>query len=175
MSKGAVTMRDLRIAAGICRLLPFDSRIRKPWLIPSWIYVKALLARRRPRNPGAATSTDGQPMNALQRALQKQADAFLGYCQDYLQAPEYSIIPPQSIGKPLPPQTPRGKLDDIVEHVGELITWGIPEHRAWSMPVGMANTYRIIARRAAGSDVDVITQEEREFMDEVPSNFRRKP
>lgn len=171
MKKGNVTMLDLRIAVGICRLKPFDSKVRKPWIIPTWIYLQAVTASLCSRKRKSGTSAQADQMNALQRALDKQATAFLSYCEDYLQEPEYSIIPPPT-GKGYVPQTPRGKFDDCIEHAGELIVFGIPERRAWEMPLGMANVYRVIARRAAGSDVDITDEQEKEFRKNVPQEYR---
>jgi hypothetical protein len=163
MSKGTVTMFDLRVAVGVCRLEPFDSNVHKPWLVPLLIFIGAFLRSffPRPRHSGP-----GQPLNARQRALVKRCDMFFAYCQEYIQAPEYTIIPIPK-GKNHVPQTPRGRFDDCIEHVGELITWGIPEREAWSMPLGRANVYRILARRAAGNDVDIVTEEERQFQEEM--------
>lgn len=173
MRKGAITMRDLRIAVGICRLRPFSSRVRKPWLVPTWIYFRALIASIRFRKPAPATSTHEPKQNALQRALRKQVNAFLDYAGDYLSNPEFTIIPPEH-GRNYTPRTPRGRFDDCIEHVGELIQWGIPEKDAWGMPIGKANVYRIMAMRSSGLDVDIVTEEEKEFMKNVPESFRTK-
>jgi len=172
MSGKPVTMRDLRIAVGICSLSPFDSDNRKPWLVPTLLRLKALFAPRSRRKRPAAPSDGTEGLNPWQRVLRRKTDAFLEYCGDYLQEPEYSVIP-MKLSKSSTPDTRRGRLDECIEHAGELITWGIPEQRAWSMPMGMANVYRIIARRAAGMDIDVITEEEREFMNQLPPEYRR--
>lgn len=165
-------MFDLRVAVGICRL-PFQvCRVCRPWLIPSCIYASALLASLWRRRPRPCPSDPEGKRNHLQRALQKRADAFLAYVDEYLQEPEYAIIQPEH-GKNHVPQTTRGKFDDCIEHVGELIEFGIPERRAWEMPIGMARVYRIIARRAAGNDVDVTTPDEVEFRKTVPPGFKR--
>lgn len=162
-------MRDLRVAAGICRLKPFDSRVRKPWLLPAWIYVGFILgsvlgAKARRQDPAR-----------LQRALKKHCDAFSEYAKAYLQEPEYCIIPPSRRPGQDPPES-RGRFHDIIEHVGELITWGglSAEKRIWGMPLGAANVYRIIARRAAGNDVEIVSEEEKEFQKSVPPQFRKK-
>lgn len=160
MRKGAVTMFDLRVAVGVCRLQPFDSNVRKPWLAPFLIYTGLFLASLRPRRRNYPLNQE----NALQRALRKRCDRFLSYCKDYLQAPQYTIIPPSFRGRGAP-QTSRGRFDDAIEHVGELISYGISERDAWAMPLGRANVYRILARRAAGNDIDIITEEEKEFQE----------
>jgi hypothetical protein len=171
MRKGDVTMFDLRVAIGICRLSPFDSNVHKPWIIPTLLYTGLFLASLWPRRLRRATVTPGIKLNPLQRALAKRHDAFLDYCKEYLQSPEYAIIPPAH-GRNHFPQTPRGRFDDSIEHAAELINWGIPEQTAWSMPLGKANVYRIMARRATGVDVDITTPEEKQFQDEMRQQFR---
>lgn len=173
MRKGPVTMFDLRTAVGICRLSYQETYVRRPWLTPILIYAKALCASLWCRKPGPCPSDPEGKQNHLQRTLQKRADAFLKYTSDYLQDPEYAIIPPEH-GPKYVPQTPRGRFDDCIEHIGELIAFGIPERCAWEMPIGRARVYRIIARRVAGNDVDVTTPEELAFRKTVPPQFRNK-
>lgn len=153
-------MHDLRVAVGICKLRSFHSRVKKPWIVPTLIYARALWAALRHRK---VIGSKDEPTR-LKRSLKPRVEAFLSYCGEYLQDPEYTIIPPKRSGGP---DTPRGRFDDVVETVSELINWGIPEHRAWDMPIGQARVYRIMARRAAGLDVDIMTDEEREFQSEM--------
>jgi len=171
MRKGPVTMFDLRVAVGICRLRYQVCYVRRPWLIPTLVYAKALTASLLRRKPGPCPSDPEGKQNQLQRALQKQSDAFLSYTGDYLSSPPFAVIPPDR-GRNYIPQTPRGRFDDCIEHVGELIAWGVLERDAWEMPIGRANVYRIMAMRSSGLDVDIVTEEEKKFQEQVPPQFR---
>ncbi len=162
-------MDDLRRAVGICRLRFGDSRIRKPILIPILIYIMAffgtILFRRRKGH------------NTLQRALQKRAQAFQTYALDYVQKPEFRVIPSKSKTEA------RTRAEDEIEHVGELIVYTHwPERYLWELPIGRANWYRTLARRETGLDIDfqngdkpvVENEEDREFQESLPDEFRRK-
>lgn len=160
-------MRDLRIAVGICRLMPFVSRVRKPWIIPFFIYTSAILAAFVPSRLRSRKVRESRE-TGIQRALRKRIEAFLTYCGNYLQEPTFSIIPPELPGgkKPIP-KTPRGRFHDAIEMTGELISWGIDEYRAWSMPIGQARVCRILYRKSIGMDVDIDEPEEEQFRNEM--------
>lgn len=168
VSQERVTFWDIRTAVGIFRLEFGDSDIRRPWLIPALLYSCALVA-----HIVRLGKDDEHGHNALQRMITKQAKRIFSHSGDYLQFPEYSVIPmASSSNKPSPT---RGHAPDEIEHVGELVQWaGWPEAYIWNMPLGRANWYRVLARRAAGSDVDFITPEEKEFMAKLPEEFRVK-
>jgi hypothetical protein len=102
MEKGRpVTRRDLLTAIGVCRLKYPDSHIRRPRLMSAldyaWLVAKATVNRSKPK--------EGED-NIVQAALRAQTDAFLLYTSDYLQQPEYTIIPPDTKGVPQAPQIP---------------------------------------------------------------------
>lgn len=171
VNRGDVYMVDIRIAIGICRCKPFDSRIRKPWILPAALYAWLALSALWPRKLKRRYKGPHPDRNAIWRAVQKQADAFLKYVGDYIQEPEYVVVP-RPKGKNQPPDTSRGRFDDAIEHAGELIQWGIPEERAWGMPIGQARIYRIMARRHAGMDIDIMDEHEREFREQMRKKFR---
>lgn len=173
--QGAVTMWDLRVAAGVCRLRPLCSRLRKPWLRPAAIHagivLKGCVAARAvgsaPPAPGSAA-----PLNPIQKALQREVDAFLAYCGDYLQEPQFTIVPPES-GTPKPP---RGQPPEELAVVCEIMR-AFPAFtlaRAWGLPVGQANWLHLMALRAGGSDIDLVTAEEKKFQESVAEQFRWK-
>ena len=94
--------------------------------------------------------------------LRKSVDQFLSYAGDYLTRPEYSIIPPaRDSGVPQPR---RGQAPESILMVGDIIAWsGWAPERVWNLPIGQSYWYRMLAQRAAGADVDFLTEEEREF------------
>ena len=164
MRQGRVAFRDLRTAVGICRLRFGDSRIRKPWLVPTCIYAGALLRALFSRSAG-------DELNPLQQALTKQVDAFLEYAGDYLQTPIYAVVP--SPARHGCSSESRASAPDEIEHVSDLIRWSHwPESYVWELPIGRANWYRVLARRAAGMDVDFVTAEDRTFQEQLPPEFR---
>ena len=167
MRQGRVTFRDLRTAAGICRLRFGDSRIRRPWLVPACIYAGAMLrAIFETQQPDA--------LNPLQRALTRQVDAFLEYAGDYLQTPAYAVVPAPM--RPGCSAESRASAPDEIEHVSDLIRWSHwPESYIWELPIGRANWYRVLARRAAGVDVDFVTSDDKAFQDQLPAEFRHRP
>lgn len=171
MREGVVTLRDLRIAVGICRSQFRDSRVQKPRWIPTLIHGEAILGatasgigflfgKRIRRTPGRLTR--------FQEALRPHVNDFLEYCGDYLQEPEFVVIPKQNNT----PRVPRGRAPDEFEHACELIRMGFPEERAWNMPVGLARWYRLVFWRAQGVDVDVTTEQERAFQESLPEEYR---
>lgn len=170
--KGPVTLFDLRTAIGICRLKYGDSKIVRPWLGPFlmvvWLTLRGVLARLLSRWKKPADPND---MNPLQKALARRVGAFLEYCGDYLQQPEYNIISPDNRAT----RTRRGSAPDELEHISELVVWSHwPEAVLWQMPVGRANYYRMMARKAAGCDVDVTTPEEKAFQASLPESYKHR-
>lgn len=165
MRDGPISMFDVRVAVGACALRFGDSKIRKPILWPAILRSKAILLSllRRP--------ADGKP-TPIQRSLSRLSGSLLEYFGEYLQRPEYAIIPPNRPAGSTP-QAPRGRAPDEIEHVGELIAWGISEDRAWNMAIGQANWYRVMARRSTGMDVDFVSEEERAFQGDLPPEYRR--
>lgn len=165
VKKSMVTMLDLRRAVGICRLRYGDSDIVLPKLIPalisSGVILRSLLTPR---------ATLRKKESAWHLAIRRQCEAFLEYTGSYLQAPEYTIIPPKQGGTPT---MPRGRAPEELEHIGDLIRFGFDEVRAWEMCIGAANWWRAIAQRAAGNDVDFVTLAEKQHQATIPAKFRR--
>ena len=155
---------DLRRAVGICRLGFGDSCIRKPVLVPSvlflWGILRALMIRAKPGE-----------LNPLQKALKRRCEAFVEYTADYLQQPEYAVIPPKAASG----MTPRDRAPDEIEHVAELIHWShYSRETIWNLPIGEANWLRVFARRDAGVDVDFNNDSERAFQEMLPPEYRRE-
>ncbi len=170
LTKGSVTLTDLRIAVGCCRNRFGDSRIRKPWLVPCLIWMWVVLTALWPRRRRKGDLEDRPVPNTLQRALSKRAEAFLQYCGDYLQEPKWAVVPPETNGSRT--RIPRGRAPEELDHVADLIGWGIPERRAWEMPMGLANWYRVMALKSLGADIDFIDPEEQKFQMGLPPGYR---
>ena len=171
ISQGVVTMRDLRIVAGICRCEYGNSNIRKPWLQPFLIYARMIMAALflRPK----AKAAPGE-LNPVQQVLTDQSKALLEYFGDYLAEPDYSVIRRQTNGDP---QNPRGTFNGEFEHVTELVMFfhgALTLAQIWNMPVSSANYWRVVARRASGADVDAMTDSEEEFAKNLPPEYRHK-
>jgi hypothetical protein len=167
------TLRDVRIAIGICRTRFGDSRIRKPILIPALIWLKFILWSLLPRRKRNYAPDDLRGLNPMQRAIMKHSNAFLEYCGDYLQDPKFAIIPPETNGTA--PRVPRGRAPAELEHASDLINWAkgaMTEQRVWEMPFGLANWYRVMAIKSTGADVDFMDKAEQEFTGKLPPAYR---
>ena len=168
LNGGSVSLFDIRTAVGICRLRFGNSTVRKPLIGPALMLLRAIGTSAITRR-----SKDPQGHNPLQRGLSRHTDAFLAYCGDYLQKPEYTVIPrPTAPGSA--PRGRRGRAPEELELVAEIIQWsGWSERTVWEMPMGRINWYLMMARKLSGMDVDPIDDEEREFQKSAPEEFRR--
>ena len=172
LTNGDKTLRDVCIAVAICRTRFGQSNLRKPWLIPCLIWLKTLLWALLPHRKKEYGPEDPRSLNPMQRAILKHSNDFLEYCGDYLQRPKATIIPPESNGSS--PRVPRGHAPEEIAHAADLMHWGIPETRAWEMPLGLANWYRIMAIKSTGADVDFMDSEEQQFTESLPPAYRWK-
>lgn len=160
-----VSLFDLRTAVGICRLRFGQSKVKRPRIAPALLLAGAAL-----RGLFTRRANDPEAGNPLQQALHGATSDFLSYCGDYLQDPDYAIIP-SDIGRSKP-RTPRGRPPQELEHAADLIHFGFSEQRAWEMPLGLANFYRVMAFKQSGADVDFITPEEKAFQANLPEEYR---
>jgi hypothetical protein len=165
---GEATMRDLRVAVAICEL-PFGvSKTNKPairpFLLHCWAVARLLFSWK-----GRTAKGD---LNALQRMLQGQIEKFMIHCGDYLQNPEYCIHKPDTGSAPSQPRVPRGTFTDEFEKVTGLILMGIPERRAWEMPIGLANHYYIAWLRDKGLDISITTPDEKAWREQLPKEYQ---
>lgn len=165
-----VTLRDLRIAVAVCSLAFPDSKTRLPWVMPFlsrlWLVVRAIVSRGKKDKGGD---------NVVQADLRKQVEAFVFYTKDYLQEPEYTVIPLESNGIPSKPETPRGRAPEVMEHVAELIAfthWD--DKKIWNLPIGYANWLKVMAIKHKGADVSFVTEDERKFQAKLGPEYRRK-
>jgi len=137
--KGQLTIHDLRLAVGVCRLKPFQCRVRKP--SPGFFF--------------------------LWHGLQAEVDRFYAYCGDYISRPEWAVVPPPR-AKGGPPPEPRGMIPDDILVVADIIAWsGWDEEVVWALQIGRAYWYQMCAQRAAGLDVDFTDEIERAFREEL--------
>jgi hypothetical protein len=162
-----ITMFDIRVAVGICSTQFGDSKIRKPRLYPTLLFLRSLALTFL--WPWRVKGPDGKE-RWHQRSLRKLALAFVEYTGDYKQEPEFAVIPPKS-GSSSPEL--RGKAPPELEQA-----WLIAKHTGWSeeyvwnMPLGRSNWYRVLALKADGADIDFVDDNERKFRETVPPQFR---
>lgn len=165
---GVVQLKDFRVALAVFKLGYGDSFTRKPLLQPFLIHCRALAGalwwrfiRRKP-----------QPTPTyMQRVLEKLRDQLADYAEDYLQEPEFGIIP-RPTQPNADPQTPRGRAPAELEHVWILMRAGFSERRAWEMPIGIANWYRAMAIRDSGADLSFVDEEEKRWQEQLPPEYR---
>jgi len=168
MSSGKpVAQWDLDTAIGICRLEYPNSNIIRPRLARArfklGVIGKALFTRKKP--------TEGED-NVVQAAFREHVKDFLTYTADYLQKPEYAVIPFETSG-PMKPQTPRGRPPEEIEQIADLVAWSHwDDAKVWNLPIGYANWLQAMALKAAGADLDFTTDSEREFRKDVPEEYR---
>ena len=172
MEKKPVTHFDIRNAVAVCCLEFPDSNIKRPWLRPTfgryWLVTRLALStiilRKKP--------VQGEE-NIVQKGLRKNVDKFLFYTQDYVQQPEYAIIPIETSGPPAKPQVPRGRAPDDIEMVADLLAWTHwDDKKIWDLPLGYANWLRTMAIRDKGADIDFVTEKEREFRKTLPEEYK---
>lgn len=170
MHNGDKTLRDVRMAVGICRTQFGNSRITKPGLVPSLIWLRTLLWASWPRRKVQTIAGQPEPLNPMQKAIQRHSDDFLAYAGDYLQQPAYSVVPPESNGSNT--RIPRGRPPAELDQVADLIGFGLSEERAWNCPFGLANWYRVMALKVRGVDIDFTDAEEKRFQMSLPEGYR---
>jgi hypothetical protein len=94
----------------------------------------------------------------LGRGLERELRAFRAYVEDFRQIPEYTIIPSK-----LGSNEPRGQPPEVLKMiVGVVAVTGCTRREAWEMPSGEARWFYAMHLRAAGSDLDFDTAEEKE-------------
>ncbi len=104
----------------------------------------------------------------LSNEFAAQIKAFGIFVGDYIARPEFAVIPPRIPQGMVPMPTEHyGQMDNLIKQAATLIWFGIPEHRAWSMPLGMANYYFIAAMQAQGATIDIVDEEERKFREQM--------
>jgi hypothetical protein len=137
-----------------------------PQIFLMGMLIKSLFSRRKPQK--------GED-NLVQSETRKHIDKFLAYTADYLQEPEYAVIPPDTNGKFTKPQEPRGLAEDELEHLADLLPftrWD--DKKIWNLPIGYANWLRVFAVRAKGADVSFTTAAEKEWQKTLPEEYRWK-
>ena len=100
-------------------------------------------------------------LNRYQKALTSQSETLLEYFGDYLAEPDYAVRRSDSAAG-RDPQTPRGTFNEEFEHVSELVQFfhgAVTLAQVWDMPISAANYWRVVARRASGMDIDVVTDQ----------------
>lgn len=135
---GELTLAQLRVAVAVCRLQPFQCKLRKP-------------------APG---------LYFIRHGFKAEVERFTDYCGDYITRPEWVVVP-EKTPKDTAPE-PRGVIPDDITIAADVIGWtGWPEKAVWALPIGRAYWYQMCAHRAAGMDVDYVDESERQFRAEM--------
>jgi len=148
LRKGRVELFDLQTAAAVCSTRFRDCKLRRP--------------RIGPINLWRIVYRDG---------FNKGCAAFLAYVGDYLQRPEFSIIPPKEGGGS---RGQRGRPPEVLRVVADIIAWAHwPEAFVWEMPIGAAYWYQAMSYQDKGADVDFMTESEREYQRQLKERLER--
>lgn len=139
VSTGEISLRDLKIAIGICSLHYRHSKVRRPFL----------------------------PRRLNQARLQKKVDQFMNYVHDYFYKPEYTIKdpdpnPPSYPGLPLSDAPPA-----VTTAFNAARGAGVPVSQAWNMPIGEAYIAEAMYFKQAGNTLDFMSDEDREMQEDM--------
>jgi hypothetical protein len=135
---GEVRLYDLRRAVGVCRLQYPHSKTRPP------ITLKIMTMKR----------------------LEREVLNFLSYISNYLQKPDYGIIPsdlfPRDGGRaPHPQSNPPPEIISLVYDAAKGANISVPD--AWNMPIGQAYIAQAMRLIELGANLDFMDEKEREF------------
>lgn len=134
-----ITLPQLRDAVAVCRLRPFQCKLRKP--VPGCYF--------------------------LRHGFKAEVERFTDYCGDYITRPEWVVVAEKAPKDAAPPEA-RGVMPDDITIAADIIGWtGWPEKYVWALPIGRAYWYQMCAQRAAGLDVDYTDEGERQFRAEA--------
>lgn len=162
---GDITFFDLRTAVGVCQLAYGHSKVRRPWLVPALIMVKAIAVALLSKNPKNEAG-----LNPYQRALAKVAEQFYEYCGDYIQKPEYSIIP-----KTGATGARRERAPQELEEAASVIAFsGWSEEYVWNLPMGKISWYLMMHQRILGNDIDLLGEQEMQYQEELKEKLERE-
>jgi hypothetical protein len=98
--------------------------------------------------------------------LEREVLKFLAYVSNYLQKPEYVIIPinpfPRSTGRAPPPKAnPPPEVISLVFDAAKGANISVNE--AWNMPIGQAYIAQAMRLIEIGASIDFMDDKEREF------------
>jgi len=162
---GNITFFDIRTAIGVCCLRYGQSKVRRPWFIPALIMAKTILVALLSRRP-----KDDKGLNPYQRAMARIAEQFYAYCGDYIQEPEYSVIP-----KPGAKGERRERAPEELETAASVIAFsGWSEDVVWNMSMGKVSWYVMMHRRMSGMDVDLLGEEELRYQEELREKLEKE-
>lgn len=144
INAGVVELYHLRRAVGICRLKFPDSRTKPP--IP--------------------------PLVINQAGLEREVHRFLEYVGDYLQKPEFTIIPIHEFGSqdriPKNPSPPPESIQLVFDAAKGA---NVSLNEAWNMPIGQAYIAQAMYFKQQGTLVDFLTDKEREYQAGLKASF----
>jgi hypothetical protein len=137
VSDGNVTLRDLKIAIGICSLGYRHSKIRRPLL----------------------------PLRLNESRLEKRVNEFLDYMRDYYQRPEYSIVDPDPYAPPGPSYSSAPPVVSTAYHAAHGAHVSISA--AWNMPIGEAYISEAFYFKNKDNQLDFMSEEDRKMQEEM--------
>lgn len=147
LNSGQVYLYHLRRAVGICRLRFPVSRPRPP------LYLRVMTQKR----------------------LHSEVSKFLLYTEDYIQKPDYTIVP-FDLGIRERPAIPRiTRPPDVIQLVFDAAQGAnVSIQDAWNMPIGQAYISQAMYFQQKGVLVDFMDEKEREFQADLKKHMETK-
>jgi len=143
--------RDLALAVAICQTRYDQTPKKKPGLFPFW-WLPALLF------PGW---------------LKRQIGSFYKYSGDYLSSPDFAVI--ESPSQKSSRSVDRGLPPALLQKACDIIGWSHwSEAYVWEMPLCKVDWYQVMIAKAAGMDVDFLTEEGRQEQAELRVELDKK-
>jgi hypothetical protein len=147
LKAGEVYLYHLRRAVGICRLRYRASRTRPPFF----------------------------PLFMNQKKLEIEVKKFMVYIEDYLQRPEYNIMPIDEFRQPSRVSRTPSPAPDVVQLAFDAAHGAnVSISEAWNMPVGEAYIAQAMYYKTQGLQVDFMTEDEREFQEELKKHLEAR-
>lgn len=147
LNAGEVYLYHLRRAVGICRLRYRNSKTRPPFF----------------------------PLLMNQKKLEAEVEKFLAYTEDYLQRPEYNIIPADAFRQPRSTAKTPASAPEVVQLAYDAAHGAnVSIDDAWNMPIGEAYIAQAMYYKKQGLLVDFMTEDERKFQAELKKHLESK-
>jgi hypothetical protein len=147
LSSGQVYLYHLRRAVGICRLSFPQSRTRLPF----------------------------SPLVLTSKRFHQEVSKFLLYTGDYIQRPDYTIIPFDLMGEGRKPGPQPNPPPDVIQLVYDAAHGAnIPIDQAWNMPIGQAYVSQAMYYQHRGVMVDFMSDSEREFQAVLKEHVKKQ-
>lgn len=108
------------------------------------------------------------------KRLEREVLKFLAYISNYLQKPDYSVVPvdpfPRHISRAPPPQVnPPPEVISLVFDAAKGANISMTE--AWNMPIGQAYVAQAMRLCEIGARVDFMNEKERQFQETLKAEL----